>query len=307
MAHINLALGGGGVRGVAHIGVYEELINQGFSISAIAGTSAGGIFGALFATGVDLNDLRYRLKSLDDKKFFSRMVNDAPSLMGLSGLIDLLKHFLGNKTFNDVNVPFAVTSVDLNTNQEIIINNGKLVDAVLATVAIPGIFPPRKVDGFELVDGGVVDPVPVAVARWLDPHRPVIAVCLHPVPEEWATMPELHAPIDLPIPQPILERFERLRISQAMHIFIKATDITMRTTGELRMQLEKPEVILRPDIMKVGILDHIDPQKLIDSGKAAVLENLPQIKDSVSWYNQFSRRRKTASPPGRLLNIRTDN
>ncbi len=306
MAQINLALGGGGVRGVAHMGVYEELLKRGFSISAIAGTSAGGIFGALFAAGIDLEDLKVKLKTVDDRKFFSRKVNDPPSLMGLSGLIDLLKYFLGDKSFGDLKIPFAVTSVDLNTNQEIIINNGKLSDAILATVAIPGIFPPRMMDGFELVDGGVVDPVPVAVARWLNPHQPVVAVCLHPVPEEWAMLPELRAPIELPIPQPIRERFERLRVSQAMRIYIKASDITMRTTGELRMQLEKPEIILRPDIAQIGVLDHVIPQELIDAGSAAVTKNLAQIRNSVSWYNRLSRQRRTANPPGRLLTAQND-
>lgn len=301
MPEISVALGGGGVKGFAHFGVLEHLEQEGFQIKAIAGTSAGGIVGSVFAAGYRIKDFAEDLARVNQRNFFARLPNDGPSLLGLAGMVDFLSRYLGDKTFKDLRIPFAVTAVDVESKQEYILRQGLVRDAVLATIAIPGVFPPKKIGRMSLVDGGVLDPVPVAVARWLAPKLPVVAVCLSPAPEKWAEMPLIQPPVAIPIPAPILEQIARLRISQALKIFIESMDLTMHMVAETRMQLEKPEVIIRPKVHHVGILDTVDPQELIQAGRIAAKEAMPQIREAIGWRRQFIRIFKEPAPPGKVL------
>jgi len=306
MAEIALALGGGGIKGIAHVGVIKVLEREGFKISAVAGTSVGGIIGSLLCAGYRSTDMMQTVERLKSPHFFSRSPFDGPSLMGVQGGIRVLEDYLGNRQFQDLPIPFACTAVDLNTSQEIILAHGRVIDAVLATIAIPGIFPPRQANNYVLVDGGVLDPVPVSLARWLAPTSPVIAVCLTPAPEGWATLPDPHVPPVTPIPRPILNQVARLRIGQAFQIFIKSIDATSRMVAELRLQIEKPEVIIRPDVAKFGILDDaslIDTNEIVALGEAAAEAALPQIRQALSWSNQLSRFFRHTTPPGKVLGV----
>lgn len=301
MEEISLALGGGGIKGIAHLGVIFRLMEAGFKIKAIAGTSAGGAVGAAIAAGADKPEILEAIAGVNVATFFSRQRNDGPSLLGLGGLVKLLHPFLKDKTFDDLDMPFAVTAVDLISKQEYILKRGSVMDAVLATCSIPGVFPPVHMGQAELVDGGVLDPVPVAVARWLAPKLPVVAVCLSPVPEHWSEMPEVTVPIDSRIPQPIMQRIINLRIGQAIRIYVDSMDITSRMITELRLQVEKPEVIIRPDVTKFGYLDRVDPNILLPIGEAAVERALPEIQHALSWRNRFSRQFQNPEPPGRIF------
>lgn len=304
MAEIALALGGGGVKGIAHIGVIKVLEKEGFKISAVAGTSAGGIIGALLSAGYHSSEMMKVVERLKAPHFFSRSPFDGPSLMGVQGGVQVLTDFLGDRHFDDLAIPFACTAVDLNTSQEIILAHGSLVEAILATIAVPGVFPPRQVGEYTLVDGGVLDPVPVALVRWMAPSSPVLAVCLSPSPEGWATLPDIHVPPTSPIPRPILEQVARMRIGQAFQIFIKSYDVTSRMVAELRLQIEKPEVLIRPDVARFGILDdthRINTRELVEMGEAAAKAALPQIHQALSWSNQLSRHFRRTSAPGKVL------
>lgn len=301
MSDIALALGGGGVKGIAHIGVIKHLEHKGFKIRAIAGTSAGGIVGAVYAAGIPLDDIVNDLSAINQKNFFSRRPHDLPSLIGLSGLVNLLTRHIAEKSFSDLKIPLALTAVDIRSKQEIILSTGNVMDAVLATVAIPGVFPPSIIHQYELVDGGVLDPVPVAVARWLAPKLPIVAVCLSPTPDEWKVMPELGIPIETPIPRPLLDQLVQTRLAQSMRIFVNAMDITTRMITELRMRVEKPEVIIRPEVHHIAPLDKADADELIRAGEAGVEEALPRLNETISWHSQLARRFRTQQPPGVLL------
>ncbi|WP_054521090.1 patatin-like phospholipase family protein [Thermanaerothrix daxensis] len=297
MTEVALALGGGGVKGIAHLGVIQRLEKEGIKIKAIAGTSAGGVVGALFAAGYSVSQLSDALEELNRINYFVRRPQDGPSLLGLGQVVPFLERFLAGLTFDRLLIPFACTAVDLHTKQEYVLNRGSVLDAILATIAIPGIFPPQKIGQAELVDGGVLDPVPVAVARWLAPKLPVIAVCLSPVPEKWQELPDFNPIPTPPILPPLLSQISNLRISQAFRIYIQSIDITSRMLAELRMQVEKPDVILRPDVNQFGILDKVDPQVLIQSGEQSVEEALEAIHHALSWPQGLLRRFQSPPPP----------
>lgn len=301
MEEIALALGGGGIKGVAHLGVIFRLQEAGYKIKAIAGTSAGGVVGAVIASGAKEAEILAALTELSGHNFFSHRNQDGPSLLGLSGLVKLLSPFLKGKTFADLKIPFAATAVDIVTKQELILNRGPVMDAVVATSSIPGVFPPVKMGKTELIDGGILDPVPVAVARWLAPKLPIVAVCLSPVPEQWREIPEISLPLDTRIPKPILSRIVNLRISQAIRIFADSMDITSRMITELRLQIEKPDVIIRPDVLKFGYLDPGDPHELIQVGEKAVEQHLPEIRHSLTWRHKLGRQFQNPQPPSKVF------
>ena len=185
---------------------------------------------------------------------------------------------------------------------------GRVVDAVLATIAIPGIFPPRQFSNYCLVDGGVLDPVPVALARWLSPATPIVAVCLTPAPDKWTQLPEFRIPATSPIPRPIMEQFAKLRVAQAFQIFYKSIDTTSRMLAELRMQIDKPEVIIRPDVSHFGILDEVkDIHEIVALGEASAEAALPQIRQALTWSNQLTRFFKHSPAPGKILSEEENN
>lgn len=301
MDEICLALGGGGVRGAAHIGVIRRLEKEGYQIRAIAGTSAGAIAGALYAAGFNTYEIENFLTRLTQSKLFGHKRDDGPSLLGLHGFTQILGEVLGHRTFNDLVMPFACVAVDINSHQEIIINHGYLIDAILATTAVPGVFPPQPIGDALLVDGGVFNPVPVALARWLTPTLPILAVCLSPAPEDFIHLPELHLPQETPIPAPILNQLIRLPLGKAMKIFLESMEATFCMLAEMRMKNDKPDLIIRPNVADIGLLDRIQPADLIEKGESAVEQALPEIKQCLSWLGQFSRQFRKAELPGQVL------
>lgn len=302
MNEIALALGGGGIKGIAHIGVIRVLKQEGFSIRAIAGTSAGGLVGALIASGISPDRIEDLLQFMNNPHFFSHSHNDGPSLLGVTGLNEILINEINGQVFENLLIPFACTSVDLNSHQEVILAQGSVVDALMATIAVPGIFPPRQIGNLNLVDGAVLDPVPVSLARWLAPSLPVVAVCLQDPPEKWAHLPHLlNAPAFSPIPRPIMDQFSKMRFGQAFNIFIDSYDIASRMLAELRLKQDQPEVIIRPQVDKYSIFDRADPAKLINLGEEAAREHLANIHKALSWSNQLGRVFRRANPPGKIL------
>ena len=301
MKKITLALGAGGTKGFAHIGVIKQLELEGYQPSAIAGTSAGGIVGSLFAAGFSIEEIEAFSHSLVYSKLFTRNIDDPPSLLGLGGLYELLEKYLGTKTFNNTKIPFAVASVDSNTGVEYIINSGKLIDAVKATTAVPGIFPAFIHNKNVLVDGGVLNPVPVNIARWLNENVPVFAISLSAPPEKWASLPKYEIPSFFPIPQFVAQQFSHMRLGKAMESFTDSLELMMNMIAWLRLKEDKPDVIITPDVHKFTMIDDVDVQEMIKIGENAVIENKKYFSGSFSISNRAGRWIRASKPPGKIL------
>ena len=301
MKNISLALGGGGTKGFAHIGVIRQLENMGFKINAIAGTSAGGIVGALYSYGFSIEELVAFSRNLRYSDFFNRSHQDAPSVLGLGGLYKQLEKLLGKTKIEELKLKFASISVDTNSGKEVIFDSGSVVNAVKATTAVPGIFPAQRINGLNLVDGGVLNPVPVLSARWLKPELPVFAVSLTPQMKNWPNVPRLDIPPYVPIPQFFVEQLNQLRLGQAMHVFIDSMEIMVNTVADLRLKLEKPDVIIRPEVHKFTMFDKVDVDEMVYLGSQAVLESAKEIESAFSVSNRLNRWFKVANPPGILV------
>lgn len=297
--NMTLALSGGGVKGFAHIGVLRVLERHGYHIRGIAGTSVGGLVGALYAAGYTPDDMETCLRDIDQGTLFSRMHGDGPSLLGFTGVTAILNKLLGEHTFGDLRMPLAITATDLSTGLPIVIKSGHLVDAVLATSAVPGVFPPRSLDGHMVVDGGVTNPIPVAAARSLIPGAIVVAVVLSPS-LGWQKDASSETTQAIPILMtnlPLVYRLAgRLRLAQAFNIFINAMDLTGLVLLDKQLRLEQPEVIIRPTLGQIGIVDRVDFQALIKSGEQATLEALPDIRDAMSWQYRLKKKLHLSGP-----------
>lgn len=178
MKHIGLALGGGGVRAMAHVPVLEAIDRNGLNISALAGTSMGAILGALYASGQTGQDIRKKIrrhagldgrkrKTLADKSSqvfkWLKMVKFGSGRGGLlraEGFLDFLLDELRDTTFEDLKIPLQVVTTDFWTGEEVVFESGPLLPALEASMAIPGIFAPIPIADRVLIDGGMVNNVP---------------------------------------------------------------------------------------------------------------------------------------------------
>jgi NTE family protein len=290
MTDLALALGGGGARGFAHIGVISQLEKRGFHMKALAGTSAGGIVACCIAAGYTPRELESLFEGLDQSKLFP-LSTEGPSVLELSRARKILDDILGAKCFSDLKIPCAVVSVNIKTGEEIIHKDGRLVDALMATIAVPGVFPPMMMDEHELVDGGVLNPVPVSIARSLAPRLPVVAVVLSQGMKRSSEMPHITLPIK--IPGPIVERITHMRVSQALAVFMQSVDIGQRKMTVLRLLVDQPDFIIRPDVDDIGLLDRVDAREVILRGSRAVDKVYSELKRSLSWPH---RRRRVIFP-----------
>ncbi len=284
---IVVALGGGGAKGNAHIGVLKVLEREGFCIRAIAGTSAGGMAAAVYAAGYHPEEIEAHMAQVDQGHLFGARP-DGPGLLGIQGVLDALLPLLGERTFDELRIPLALTAVDLHTGQEVVLREGRVLDAVMATIAIPGIFPPKKWGDHLLIDGGVMDPVPVSLAREIAPQRglPVVAVVLSPSLEKRRTLPTPGFGATVPL----LKRIARLRVAQAFDIFLRSVDISIIGVTEMRLQLDRPEVVIRPSVGHVGYLERVNVAEVIKLGEQAAEAALPQIQQALHWSRRLARR-----------------
>lgn len=163
---IGLALGGGAVRGTAHIGVLEVLEKAGLEPAIITGTSAGALVGALYAAGSSAAEISAHAHSLRWAKLV-RPARTRKALFDTRHLAAFLDELLGGRDFAELERPFAAVACDLITGARVVMRDGPVSTAVLASAAIPGVFPPVQRDDRMLVDGGLVDMVPARLAREL--------------------------------------------------------------------------------------------------------------------------------------------
>ena len=287
---VAVALGGGGARGLAHIGVLAELERAGYHIGALAGTSIGGVIASLYAAGQSPAEIGAWAESAWGGGLF-RLHPSSGGLLGIDRIRHVLEKGLADRTFKDVRCPLALTAVDLETGSEIIMTEGRLVDAVLATIALPGIFPPRLLGAIRLVDGGVIDPVPVGPVRSLH-SGPVVAVVLSSKPGA----PPGRSALEI---MPAFGVVSHLRVGQALQVFGRSFEIASRLFADLRLQMDRPEVIVRPQVDGIGILDTPRPGPVIDAGRAAMARELVSLD---RWFGLGGtiRRMRRSFGGGRL-------
>lgn len=270
---IGLALGGGGARGLAHIGVLKVLDRAGIPINVLAGTSMGGIVGALYAAGISSNDIETATLSAIGK--FTDLLSLVDLTFSQSGLLkgnrvyDLVATQLGpQRTFSSLRRPFAVVAVDTVSGREVVLDEGWVADAVRATMSVPGIFAPVEIGPYRLVDGGLLNNVPVDVVRRLGGEF-VIAIDVLP-------NFGVNQPGQPPVVQPLSPRFMPRAYQDLWHIEM----IMISALTEFRLRDNPPDVLIRPELpadmdMFMGFER---PGVAIAAGELAAEAALPEIR-----------------------------
>ncbi len=269
---IGLALGGGGARGLAHVGILKVLLREQIPIDVITGTSMGGIVGAMHAVGLSPEQMEAEATKRGEigqifKLIDLRLVGSG--LLGGKRIKKMLVEMLGaDTTFADLRLPFAVISVDYNSGREVVLKDGNLADAVRATMSVPGVFEPVERDGYQLLDGGVLDNVPVGVARSLGADK-VIAVDVLP-------NFRLNEPGQDPVVPPLKTKKMPKAYRQLWHVEL----VMIAALTEFRLKETRPDVIIRPDLpVDMDLLMSFDrPQEAIACGERAAEAALPEIR-----------------------------
>lgn len=165
---LGLALSGGGARGLAHIGVLKELARAHIPIDYLAGTSMGGVIGAVYAAGMGLDKIESTALEFAKRRNLIKLVDPTVPRRGVFQgelLHAFFKQFLHDLTFADLNIPLTMVAVDLNSGKEALLCEGNVADAVRATISVPGLFAPVEDSGQRLVDGGLLNNLPTDVVR----------------------------------------------------------------------------------------------------------------------------------------------
>lgn len=246
---IGLALGGGGVRGLAHIPVLETLDSMGIRPVAIAGTSMGAIVGALYASGRTGRDIRRLVRSITIRKgeslrgilghrevllkWLRAMTPDfrGRGLLRTDRFIRLLADEIGCESFEELAVPLTVVAADFWTSEQVAIESGGLLPAIQASMAVPGAFPPVERDGRTLVDGGVVNLVPYDLLRGRCNLVVAVDVAGAAVPPKKRRMPS--------VPEAVLGAF----------------DICQTAVLDHKIRRDPPDVLVRIGLRDIPILD----------------------------------------------------
>lgn len=161
---IGLALGGGAFRGLAHIGVLQELGRAGVPIDYVAGTSMGAVVGGLYCSGADMALIERFCYTIEQKSLVDVTI-PRQGLVSGKRIETLLRLLTGGRSFAEMKTPFACVAADIEHGEPVVLNQGPICEAIRASISIPGIFTPVKRDGQLLVDGGVISRVPIDVAK----------------------------------------------------------------------------------------------------------------------------------------------
>lgn len=299
---IGLALGGGGAAALSYVGVLEELVAAGVRIDCVAGTSAGAVVGAAFAAG-RLDEFRRAMTSLTRGRVFTLF----DPTWGRGGLIDgrrameMLTPVVGDRV-ESLPIRFAAVATDLDTGEEVALEHGSVLEAVRASIAIPGVFRPRTIDGRVLVDGGLVNPIPVSVARRLGADF-VIAVSilrLRGVTEgsaestlqahELGPAGENGAP-----PAPDTEPSSRGE-PRMLDVLAKGSAVVQSHIAAARLRDDPPDVFLSPRSEHIGIFDLMRSAEAVEIGRNVARRALPELLERIE-----TARRRHRNPLRRVL------
>jgi len=267
---LGLVLSGGGARGLAHIGVLRVLEREGIPVDLLAGTSMGGVIAAGYAAGMSPDDLEKEALGVTRTRRLLGLVDPTLPNGGLIRGQRLQAYFeqhLGQQTFSDLRLPLALVTVDLNTRQEVVLREGPVALALRATTAVPGLLMPAEINGWQLVDGGVLNNLPVDVALKMGAEV-VIAVDIGPTREagvgRWIG--------------------NRRWVPEGLSMTLKVLDDTLGTlmaaNQEHKLRQFPPDVLIQPDIpMDVNVFAGYErAAELIAAGERAAEAHLPEIK-----------------------------
>lgn len=302
---ITLILGSGGARGLAHIGVLECLQEYGIPVRAIAGTSIGAFVGGLYASGMSAPDMVEVIASMDTLRVTKILLPGLSSsaLISTPSVRKFVGGLTGSSRIEDLPIPFRAIATDLMTGEGVVLDHGPLVDAILASIAIPGLFQPVLSEGRYLIDGGLSNPVPVSVASGLA-GGVTVAVDVTPNPSRLRTRigariakqdsrkrrvvpawlaealdarryPRLNrtlrrVPVRLKRPKPPY-------YPTAVRVSLQAISISAHNLIQLQLQRTPPDLLIDPAVEEFDMLEFHKGAEIIRCGYNAARAAMPAL------------------------------
>ncbi|MCX7681987.1 MAG: patatin-like phospholipase family protein [Anaerolineae bacterium] len=269
---VGFALSGGGVRGLAHIGVLKVLTEAGIPIHALAGTSAGGFVGAFYAAGFSpqaMKEEALRVTATSSRFSFLQRTLPFRGILSTQKVIEYLQKFLGDLTFDQLRVPLAVVAVDLRSGEKVVLNQGRVLDAVRATIALPGLFTPVELNNWLLVDGGLLDHLPVGVLRQMGVD---LAIAVDVASDE-STLDTLTEELRRRpfVPDGLVELAD---------VLVRSLSVMMREITRRNIEEAHPDLFIRPAIPPyVTALTGLNrAAEVIAAGEEAARAALPELQ-----------------------------
>lgn len=248
---IGLALSGGSTYGAAHVGVMEVLDKNGIQPDLIAGTSAGALVGAAYCAGVPLKEIETLFLTMNWPTLLRLSIRSQLSLFDTQPMEEFLRRKLGDIEFKDLKIPFAAIACDIHTGERVVLNSGPVAPAVRASAAIPGLFSPVEIGGRLLVDGGIVDNLPVDLVRSMG--------------------------ADYVIASDVSKRGPgNKKPDNAFEILLAMTYIMQERAALPNADL--CECYIRPQVSQYSSWGFKDAPRMVDAGREAAVSALPRLK-----------------------------
>ncbi|UCV17731.1 patatin-like phospholipase family protein [Ferribacterium limneticum] len=307
---IALVLGSGSARGLAHLGVIRAIEAAGIEVDFVVGTSMGALIGAIYAAG-KLDDLETTFKTFDWKKtlaFFDVILPKSGLLDGAK-VSELIRAHIHADSISALRKPFAALATDIVNGDEVVIRHGDVIEAVRASISVPGIFTPVRSNGRILVDGGLTNPVPVSVARAMgadiviavDLNHEIIAgknfKPLRGLPNgandetlgmfsRWVdgyrqSMQEVKSRL-LALDAPGAAQFARWASSEEampniFEVLLASINIMETRITQTRLELDQPDILIRPPLGDIRFLEFGRAEEIIEIGYRNAQETLARL------------------------------
>ena len=278
--NVALVLSSGGARGLAHIGAIEELESRGYTISSIAGCSMGALVGGVYAAG-KLEEFREWMKTIDKKKMleltdFSLSLNH---LVKGKRIIDAIMEFVPDINIEDLPLPYCAVATDLKAGKEVVFTKGSLFEAIRASISIPSFYEPVQRDGMVLIDGGILNPIPLnRVKRHAGDIMVGVDVSGCDYKSQWEEMHQLMTGWQKDsnsLKAKILDKIipDDLEFNY-FSLLARASSLMIRQNSILMTKLMKPDMLVDIQMNRYGIFDFDKSEKIIAIGRQKASQTL---------------------------------
>jgi NTE family protein len=295
--NVALVLSSGGARGIAHVGVIEELTKSGFTITSVAGASMGALVGGMLANGTlpVFTEWLLAFTKMDIIKFMDLTIGHGGLIKG-EKLMKLLEDYIGDVRIEDLSIPFSCVAADLIGHKEFVFNKGSLLQAIRASSSIPTVFLPVSLDGMMLVDGGVLNPLPLDLVKRSEGDI-LIAVNVNAnIPYESPVQKPEHADLEkhygkmratlnekwAGVIENYFEKYMNGKTSKPkpanmFDVISESIILAQNKAAEIYIEKYKPDVLIETSVNVASTFDFYKSEELIEAGRAACRKALGEI------------------------------
>lgn len=296
--NVALVLSSGGARGVAHIGVIEELVKSGYTVTSVAGASMGALVGGMYAKGTlpAFTEWLLGFTKMDVLKFMDLTIGHGGLVKG-EKILKALEEYIGDTKIEDLPIPYSCVAADLNGHKEVVFNKGSLLDAIRASISIPTVFLPVSMGNMLLVDGGVLNPLPldlihreagdILIAVNVNANIPYTPPELKPLPNEQESYyGKVRAIINERWSGVIDQYVEKYRNGKQpkpkqvnmFDVISESINLAQNKAANIYIEKYNPDVVIETSFETATAYDFYKSEELIEAGRQACKKAMKKIE-----------------------------